>query len=309
MGSIIDKARQGWLTSSMLMRLVWINIIIFLVIHIGAIICNLCGFDYTYWIQLWTMPSSLSQLALRPWTVLTYMFAQYEVLHILFNMLWLYWFGSIFMQFSTPRQLVGLYLYGGIVGALVFFVGYNIFPGLVYNQGWLIGSSASVIAIVIATAMMRPDMSMRLLFLGEVKLKWIAVGAVVIFLIGLSGDNIGGHLAHIGGGLVGLYYGMMMRRGIDITNPINRTIDCIVNAFNGIKNVHPIKVKKYKAAKKATGETQRPSTASTSSSSERISKEDQEELDKILDKVKKSGYTALSAEEKRRLFDVSKRIR
>lgn len=121
-------------------------------------------------LNLVQMPSAPGLLLTHPWTVITYMFAQYDVLHLLFNMLWLYWFGIVFNFVSTSRQLLALYIYGGIAGALLFMVAYNVLPFFTGHIGYLIGSSAGVIAIVTATAILMPDYRFNLLFLGPVSL-------------------------------------------------------------------------------------------------------------------------------------------
>ena len=146
---IIDEMRRGFSRSTMLMKLVWINIAVFVLLRITAIVCMFAGTpgfleEVMRQVQL---PSHLSTLATRPWTVITYMFSQYDVLHILFNLLWFYWFGTLFRMVSTPRQMLALYIYGGLGGAVMFLLAYNLIPTFAYTHGWLIGSSASVICL------------------------------------------------------------------------------------------------------------------------------------------------------------------
>ncbi|MDE5650569.1 MAG: rhomboid family intramembrane serine protease, partial [Duncaniella sp.] len=244
------------------------------------------GVVYNRQVMRWVeLPSSLPALAMRPWTVVTYMFSQYDVLHILFNLLWFYWFGTLFRMVATPRQMLALYIYGGFGGALLFLAAYNLLPLFAYSTGWLIGSSASVIAIVTATAILMPDFRMNLLLIGPVSLKWIAIATIVLVLIGVTGNNAGGEIAHIGGVLVGVWFGVRMKRGHDITAPLNRFFDLCVNACRGLRR---------KSVPKA---------------SPRIEKDDREVLDEILDKIKRSGYAALTPEERKKLFDVSRRVK
>lgn len=285
----------------MLMKLVWINIAVFVLLRITAIVCMFAGTpgfleEVMRQVQL---PSHLSTLVTRPWTVITYMFSQYDVLHILFNLLWFYWFGTLFRMVSTPRQMLALYIYGGLGGAVMFLLAYNLIPTFAYTHGWLIGSSASVIAIVTATAILMPDFRMHLLFIGSVSLKWIAIATIGLVLIGVTGSNAGGEFAHIGGVIVGAWYGLMMKRGQDITRPLNRLFDMFVNGWHSITSIR-LRNKTPKSSYKYQ---------SSSASSPSIDDDDRAQLDEILDKIKKSGYAALTPEERKRLFDVSRRMK
>lgn len=307
MANIIDNISYKWKTGSWLIKIIFINIAIFLFLRVWSLIgffANLPTYSWIEWIQC---PSSLPTLASHPWTIFTYMFAQYDVLHILFNMIWLYSFGRLFLEFNSQKQLLALYVYGGIMGAIIFMLGYNFLPVFNNAQGWLIGSSASVIAIVIATAILNPEYKVGLLFIGQISLKWIAIITLTIFLLGLSGENSGGHMAHFGGALAGAIYGMMMRKGIDITAPFNKMLDNFANLYYAIKD---FKISHRKAPKAKRWDNTNSNTKQYSASTKATATpEDNATLDTILDKIKKSGYTALSAEEKKRLFDVSKRIK
>ncbi|MBR6640322.1 MAG: rhomboid family intramembrane serine protease [Muribaculaceae bacterium] len=299
MATIFDTIKHKYNTGSMLTKLIFINIGVFLALRIGAIVCTFCGFNVDtsllHWIEL---PSSPAELLIRPWTLITYMFAQFDIFHILFNMLWLYWFGTVFLLTENAKQLVALYFYGGICGALAFIGAYNTFPIFAYTDGWLIGASASVIAIVVATAMRHPDYKMHLIFFGAVSLKWIAIVTIAIDFLSINGSNAGGHIAHLGGAVIGLLYGYMLNKGTDITRPFNSAIDNLVSVWKGIKSPS---TKQPKAKRYNPNSTSQQKTASTPN--------DKEILDMILDKIKKSGYTSLSDDEKKRLFDVSRRVK
>lgn len=306
MAGTINEWKRTFSASSMLMKIIVVNIAVFVLLRLVASVMVLSGNDDSVndMLNLVQMPSDGMLLLTRPWTLITYMFSQYEVLHLLFNMLWLYWFGIVFMFVSTPRQLLALYIYGGIGGALLFIGAYNLLPVFSGHAGYLIGSSAGVIAIVTATAILMPDYRFNLLFLGPVSLKWVAIVTIGLDLIGVTGSNAGGHIAHLGGAVVGAWYGLAMKRGSDITAPLNSLLDGIVNLFKGIKMP--------RRKPKTTGPSRpanRPSaTGGQPSSRPRTTPQDQAVLDAILDKIKKSGYTSLTPEERRRLFDVSNRI-
>ena len=314
MADIFNNISFKWKTGTWLLKLIFINIAIFLALRITGLVCFFGNINADHIITLIECPSSLTTLAHQPWSIFTYMFAQYDVLHILFNMLWLYGFGRLFLEFNSQKQLLALYIYGGILGAAVFMLGYNLLPVFNGANGFLIGSSASAIAIVIATAVLNPNHKVGLLFIGQISLKWIAIISLAIFILSLSGDNAGGHMAHIGGAIMGAIYGGMMRKGIDITKPFNNMLDWFVNFFASIKDFKlpkrtpKPKAKKWEQGKNNSNATQNNKTDKNSQKAT-ATPEDQAELDLILDKIKKSGYTALTAEEKKRLFEVSSRIK
>ena len=205
------------LAAGPLMQIIWLNIAVFVSMRVVVIIAIFCGFydASPQVIGAVSVPGSLHTLFFRPWTPLTYMFAQYDVFHILFNMIWLYWFGTLFVMVAPQRSLLPLYLLGGLAGAVMFIAGQSLtlMPGHTY----LIGSSAAVLAIVTATAIMIPDYRMHLILIGPVKIKWIALVTIALVLLGVSGHNAGGELAHIGGIGMGVWYALARKRGTDIT--------------------------------------------------------------------------------------------
>ena len=307
------QMRQSFRASTMLMKIIWINIGVFVALRLTAIIGIFAGSPdlinkVMSYVQL---PSAPSLLVSRPWTVVTYMFAQYDVLHILFNLLWLYWFGSLFLMVATKRQLLALYIIGGLGGAALFLSAYNLLPVFQWHVGWLIGSSASVIAIVTATAILMPDFRMNLLFIGSISLKWIAIATIVLVLIGVSGNNAGGEIAHIGGVAVGAPSGIRMKRGHDITAPFNHTFDRIANLWNRFASTVWGSFSSSRRPSKQRGHSNQGYRAQSYSSSANptCTQDDREALDAILDKIKKSGYAGLTPEERQKLFDVSRKIK
>lgn len=308
--AISDTVRSLWSqfkAASATVKLIVVNIAVFVTLRLAAIAGVFSGHPelINSVLDFVQLPSSPALLLTRPWTVITYMFAQYDLLHLIFNLLWLYWFGTLFTISSTPRRMVALYLMGGLGGALLFIIGYNFLPLFRYHLGWLIGSSASVMAIVTATAILMPDFKMNLLFLGAISLKWIAIATIVLVLIGATGNNAGGEMAHIGGILTGVVFAVNIRRGRDITAPFSRCFDTVSNLFS--QRIRIGNSLKYRRTR--TVSTPPPYQNRTSSPGSDISETDRAELDAILDKIKKSGYIGLSAEERRKLFDVSRKIK
>lgn len=295
MARFIDDLLVRWKTGGILTRLIFVNIAVFLLLRIVAIVITLGGGNAdTLWIQWFELPSNVVMLLHRPWTLLTYMFAQYGIFHLLFNILWLYWFGRFFMYVNTPKQLFGLYIYGGLGGALLYLAAFNTLPYFADYDGLLIGSSASVLAIVVATAWRMPDFRVGLLFFGNVSLKWIAVVIVMLSLLNVSGENAGGNIAHVGGALTGAAYGYLINSGTDITSGFNKLLDRIICYWRRILSSHRIKTKpKFRQYENENGMTA----------------DEEASMDIILDKIKKSGYASLTDAERRRLFNASSKLK
>lgn len=298
--AVIEEMRNGFRRATVLMKLVWVNIAVFLLLRVTAIVLMFAGKPEVIdavlrWVEL---PSEPSLLLTRPWTVFTYMFAQYDLMHILFNMLWFYWFGTIFRMRCTQWQLLSLYFLGGLGGAVLFLLCYNSMPLFWHTTGWLIGSSAAVMAIVTATAIMMPDFRMHFFLIGGVSLKWIAIASIVLVLVGISGTNAGGEIAHVGGILTGALFGIQMRKGNDITARLSRFFEMLEDKYDEVcENIRRRSVPRPSAG--------RPAYASSPS----MTAADRAELDVILDKIKKSGYAGLTADERRRLFSLSRNIK
>lgn len=283
MADFINTIQNKWRYGSLLNRIIFINIGVFLLLHLLTFAFGLMNSSSAQTVlELIELPSSPSDLLRQPWSLLTYMFAQYDIFHLLFNMLWLYWFGQIFLLTDTPKRLTALYIYGGIAGGLLFMLAYAIFPSLSNSRGMLIGSSASVIAIVTASAILHPCYKVMLFLIGEISLKWIAIVTIAFDFISIGGGNGGGHIAHIGGALMGVCFAIAQKRGFDITKHFNRAIDRAVDIF------------KHKP--KATVKNNRQKRSDT------------EQLDILLDKVRRSGYGSLTRTEKQQLIDLSHKI-
>lgn len=292
MGDIFTNLKQNFKVGDVLTKLIYINVGIFVLIRLVSVFLMLFNINSTSFLQYLQFPSSPELFLYRPWTVFTYMFTHFDVLHILFNMLWLYWFGKLFLTYWGERQLGGLYVWGGIAGAVLFMLSYNIFPYFQHlaNDSYLMGASASVMAIVFAVAFYQKDLEVNLLIVGKVKLIYLAIFTFVIDLLAITSSNAGGHLAHIGGALLGIYFAVQIQKGKDLTSPMNRLIDWFVNLG---KRKPKMKVS-YKR---------------TETDYEYNARKHQEivDLDSILDKLKRSGYESLSSDEKKRLFDASRK--
>ncbi len=293
MSDFSNSFRSGLKIADSVQRLLFINIGLFLVARLIGVFASLFmaeGINFSsisYWIAV---PANLSQLLVRPWTLLSYMFYHWEFFHLFFNMLLLYWMGTIYQQYLGSKKLISTYILGGISGAVFYIAAYNLFPLFSANlsHSFALGASASVLAITIASATLLPDYPIRLLLIGEVKLKWIAVIIVISDLISIGGSNAGGHLAHLGGAMYGFIYIRQLRLGNDIASWFNRFIDYFSRSKKPKMTVH--------RSGKSMSDAEFNSTK----------KDRQEGLDQILDKISKSGYGSLTQEEKDYLFQASK---
>jgi len=289
-----DDIKNSFRKGNYLTRLIYINVAIFLVLLIVEGISFLMKNPLIYekTISFLAVPASLKILLIKPWTVISYMFTHTEIWHILFNMLWLYWFGKIFLEYLDQRKLVAVYLLGGICGAIVYVFSFNIFP--VFDEevasSVAIGASASVMALVIAVAAYVPNYTINLLLLGRIRIIYIAL---IIFVLTSFIDlpkNAGGKLAHIGGALFGYLYILNMKKGRDIGKGINKIIDSLTTIF---KPRQKLKVTYKKRA--------------TDYDYNKMKADHQAKINVILDKISKGGYDSLTREEKDTLFRESQK--
>lgn len=236
------------------------------------------------------LPSSLQVLATKPWTAITYMFLHEHFWHLFFNVWMLYFGGMIFVRFLSDKKLIWTYVIGGLFGALFFVLAYNIFPVFedVKQTSVVMGASASVLAILVASAAYKPDYELNILLFGRLKFKWLAIIFVVIDLLSISAENPGGHIAHLGGALYGFLYGFLMRKDFD---------------FGKIFRFPKRSGMKYTRYKTVKDEPKRP-VSDEQYNQQQAEKE--RDVDAILDKIAKNGYTSLTQDEKEFLFKNSR---
>jgi membrane associated rhomboid family serine protease len=305
MATIADEIKDSYKNGTALTKLIYINLAVFILVKlifvffilfvpsVGDFQVKKVFFEQNI-LKFLMLPASLSALASRPWGVISYMFLHFEFLHILFNLLWLFWFGRIFLKYLTERQLLSTYLLGGISGAFLFVLAYNIFPGLVHevDAAQALGASASVTAIVIAISYYAPNYTVTIPFIGEVKIKYIAIFFIITDLMQIASINAGGHIAHLGGAIFGFLFASQLKKGKDIASFFGKIMDGIANLF---KPRNKMKVTYKKAA-----------TRKDDLEYNRMKAIQQKEIDRILDKIAKSGYDSLSKSEKETLFKMSK---
>lgn len=291
---IWDDIVRTFRSGNNLTKLIYINTAVFLLMAVAAIIGFLMNNQVITEnaLSVLAVPADLNKLIYRPWTLITYMFTHKDILHILFNMLWLYWFGRIFLEYLDQRKLVAVYLLGGLTGAVVYVASFNIFPAFtgVVSESIAIGASASVMAVVVAISAYVPDYSINLLLLGRIRIKYMALAIFILTSVVDFSVNSGGKLAHIGGALFGYLYTVNLRKGRDAAKGFNRIIDFFATLFK------PRKRLKVKYKKPVTDYDYNAMKA-----------ERQNTINSILDKISKGGYESLTKEEKEILFRESQK--
>ncbi|MBK1440636.1 rhomboid family intramembrane serine protease [Parapedobacter sp. ISTM3] len=281
-GDLWDKAfRSG----NPLYLFIAINILVFVGINLLSLVTALgiTNVPLSGYLMSWLeLPASITGWLYKPWTIATYMFTQQGLFHVLFNMLWLFWLGIIFLDFLKQRQFVFVYLAGGIAGGLLYLLAFNLIPAFSAQafRTVMIGSSASVSAVVFATATLLPDYTIRMLFFGNVKLKYLALAFIAIDVLAISGLNAGGSIAHIGGALFGFIYIKRLQNGQDWSRMLGTE-----------RRKRKLRVMRNDSMTSPYEEPLVPN---------------QEVIDRILDKISQSGYDSLTKAEKEALFKASK---
>lgn len=287
-----EEIINSFKTGDMLTKLIFVNLGFFLLVGLTCAVLMLFKVDVSWSSRALALSSCWGDVIRAPWTPLTYMFLHFGFIHLLFNVLTLYWFGRIFLGYYSQRDLVGLYVFGGLLGGLLYFCSYAVLPLFEGRYGSLHGASASVMAIIVASACTAPEQSIRLVLFGDVRLKWLALFAVTLSVLNVASENAGGNISHLGGALGGLLYVRLLRKGTNVTSWVNAAIDKVVD----LTRRHP------KSKMKVV--YRRPKTDQEYNYEKR---RQSEQIDHILDKIKKSGYDSLSKEERDQLFSASRR--
>ncbi len=286
---IIEEIKQNFKQGNNLTKLIYINIGVFILANFALLLIKFNNRELAEEIlnPWFSFPSDVNQLLLKPWTIITYMFFHVDIWHIVFNLIFFYWFGQIFLQYLDNKKLLSVYLLGGFSGAIMFSIAFNFYQALSNTNfsGILLGASAAIMAVAIAISVIVPNYVVNLFFIGPVKLKYIALSYIILDIILINKENPGGHIAHLGGALYGFLFGIYYIRGKDITKKFSNFLNFILSVFKPRRKMKvtynkPLDDLEYKKRK--------------------IDK--QKEIDRILDKIAKGGYESLSKEEKDFLF-------
>ena len=293
---LIERLKQKFFyQSDILSRLIWANIIVFaLDWFFGSmlILFEVRGVGNQVF-EFLAVPSDASMLITRPWTIFTYMFMHAGFFHLFWNMYIFYWFGEILIGVLGKKRFLPLYLICGLAGALLYIVAYNTFPLLISREGgFMVGASAAVMGVVLGAATIMPNVEIRLIFLGHIRLLYIALAILLISSIDITGSNAGGSFAHFGGAIMGFLLIKSFKEGNDYLIRVLSFWNSVTSWFYK-KQTPKVKVR-YR-------------NVSIEKKSKEIDAERQEDLDKILDKISKSGYDSLTAQEKDFLFRISRK--
>tara|TARA_B100000678_G_scaffold139783_1_gene116674 strand:- start:552 stop:1421 length:870 start_codon:yes stop_codon:yes gene_type:complete len=285
---IIEDFKNAWnKKDNGLIKIILINIIVFVSMSMIEVFLTLSGLGSisSAILNKLMLPADLKTFILQPWSLITYFFLHMNFMHILWNMLFLYWFGKIVNDNIGNNAVISLYVLGGIIGGLFYMALYNIIPFYSdrLSDSLMLGASAGVFSIVVGSATLLPNYTFYLLLLGPVRIKYIALFYVLLSFLDVTGNNAGGEIAHLGGAFIGYLYIRQLQNGVNMGEGIIK----ILNFFNKEKNI------KYHTK-----------SSSIEDENEDIS---QDEIDKILDKISDSGYSSLSNKEKEKLFNASKK--
>ena len=277
-------------------QLIIINVVVFLVLVVLKVFMDIGQVSEIFRVihaQL-AIPAPLVAFLEKPWTIITYAFVHdlNGIFHIFFNMLTFYWFGKLFVEYLGSDKLVAVYVLGAIAGAIAYLLVYNLIPFYTDRMpsGGMVGASAAVTAITVAAATLLPDYTFFLMFLGPVRIKYIAAFFILLSFLGSVGENEGGNVAHLGGALIGFVYIRQLQSGVNIGGWITATLYWIKGLFAARQNV--------KVTYRKASDIRKPSKANNIS---------QDEIDTILDKISDGGYESLTKEEKEKLFNASKK--
>jgi len=268
-----DKLKYSLSVMGQLQKLIVINIIFFIIPLILNTFLWLFELKDISILDYFVVEADLMSLIFKPWSLITYGFLHGSFSHLFWNMIMLFYFGNILVNYFGDKRLLNVFFNGILFGGIIYIISYNLFPVFTGVSSKMIGSSAGVMAILFYITSYNPNHTIRFFFVN-IKLLYIAVFLLLMDIIQIPVDNSGGHIAHLGGALIGF---LMFRsfKGIDF-------VDIYTNLSIKKNN------KKIKRNKTFSG-----------------SNFDQKKIDSILDKISESGYESLTKEEKNYLFKAS----
>ncbi len=300
--SIVDDVKSVFRSGNMISKIILVNIGLFVIINLIRVFDFGAGSNpdsiYNILNRGIALPSSMQELLTQPWSIVTHMFLHNGFWHILWNMLLLFWFGRIVGDFIGDKRILPLYFLGGFAGAIIYILSDNFLPSGSGGHAIAMGASAAVMAIIWTAAALSPDYIMHLILIGPIKLKYIALALLFLDIIGTAGmHNSGGHFAHIGGALLGIGYVFSLRNGTDLASPLQKFFDFFTSLQS--PKIPKTPRKKLRVIHGAQSSDQNETT--------QRGYDEQEELDRILDKINLEGYEKLTPEEKEFLYLVSKK--
>ena len=294
--SFVDEIKRNYVSGGMYMKLIYLNVIVFLAITLFNVIGKLYGGETRLIVDdlvtsIFTLQTNPAEFIKQPWGLITSIFAHFGIMHLLFNMLFLYFAGKMLEPTIGKNKLLIIYLLGGISGGILEIIAHSIFPNLAINQIIIVGASGSVMAIFAGLAYYQPNTEILLYGLFKLKIIWLAIGYFIIDLVGIGANDGTAHFAHIGGAIVGISLMVQHQKSGGLFSILENVI--VKFSTKSFKSNNNLRVKKGG----------RPLTDEEFNLQK---KQNQEMTDKILDKISKSGYESLSKSEKEFLFKQSK---
>lgn len=277
--SFLNNLKYRFQQGSIVEKLIYINVGLFVVTMLLSVFQGLYKSDSNFLIDWFSLEGNFHVLFSKPWSIITYGFLHADFLHILFNLIALYFIGNLFIDYFTQKQLLNFYILGTFFGGIFYVLSQNYFPLFEGKTSVLVGASAGISAIFIGIATYMPNYELKIRFIGFVKLWYLAAIWVGLDILGLAGGNAGGHFAHLGGSVFGFLY---------VSQASNKKI----GVFNSLFSLFKTKKKPLKTVYKSKSNKQ------TSIKTDFT----QKQIDEILDKISKSGYDTLTSAEKEFLF-------
>jgi len=286
--NIIDDLKLQYKLGGIALKMIYWNVACFLVSLLFFYQFKVGAFDFPNWIVLSSEPTVF---VLKPWTFLSYAFFHDGFFHLFFNMMVLNFASSLFLTFFNPKQYLGLYILSAIFAGIMFVLGFY----LLHSSGAIVGASAAIMAILVAATIYTPLMSVRLMFIGNVKLWHITAVILILDLMQFRLENTGGHISHLSGAFFGFLYIKLLQNGTDLSKIVTSVIDFFTNLFKKSPSTPFKKVHKnyQKPAEKPVSKIV-------------VKDKKQQQIDEILDKISQSGYDSLNKEEKEFLFKAGK---
>lgn len=288
---MIKNIKYRFKIADPVLKLIYINASIIVIVQILNTFSFLTQSSGVNVIEILGLPSQLNQLIYKPWTLFSYMFTHEGFMHVLLNLLWLHFSGKIFMQYFNSEKLYDLYILGGFIGGITYLLSYQFLAVFQNQSSYLIGASASVLAILFATATHVPNYKVNLPIIGSLSIKYIALASVFIDIISIPNGNAGGHIAHLGGALTGVLFVSQWKKDNDITNYVSMFRKSLLGLLN------------YKKKMKTVHNRPKSDDDFRNNKIEKSKK-----IDSILEKISHSGYDSLSKVEKDYLFNQSKNL-
>ena len=286
--SIIEDIKLQYKIGGIANKMIYWNVGIFLLSIPLFYQFKIGVFEYPSWLAVSSEPLAILY---KPWTLLTHAFFHDGFLHLFFNMMVLNFASRLFLTFFTQKQYLGLYLLGAVFAGLVYVLSFY----LLGHSSLMVGASAAIMALLVATTTYQPLMEIRLLLIGNVKL-WHITGVILLLdLLQIQLGNTGGHIAHLSGAFFGYIYIKLLQNGTDLSRTVSAVIEFFANLFNPRKST-PFK-KVHVNPKKPTVKKESKIVAKDKT---------QQQIDEILDKISQSGYDSLTSEEKEFLFKAGK---